>query len=154
MENLARYIIRASLSQERMTYVPEAGSVIYRSKDGCNTRVLDAMEWLAAMTSHIPNKGEQMVRYYGHYSNASRGQRKKAGMDEIIPCMLQPETTDMQFRKTWSRMIQKIYEVDPLACLRCQGKMPPIRSAGALHADRRTMPESAPIRVFYREISG
>lgn len=85
MENLARYIIRASFSQERMTYVPEAGSVVYRSKDGQTTRVLDALEWLAAMTSHIPNKGEQMVRYYGYYSNASRGQRKKAGTDAIVP---------------------------------------------------------------------
>ena len=26
------------------------------------------MEWLAAMCSHIPNRGEQMVRYYGFYS--------------------------------------------------------------------------------------
>jgi hypothetical protein len=123
MENLARYIIRASFSQERMTYVSEAGSVIYQSKDGCNTRVFEAMEWLAAMASHIPNKGEQMVRYYGYYSNSSRGRRKKAGTDGIIPCLLQPEKTDIQFRKTWSRLIQKIYEVDPLTCPRCQGKM-------------------------------
>ncbi len=91
MENLARYIIRASFSQERMTYVPEAGSVIYQSKDSRATRVFDALEWLAAMTSHVPNKGEQMVRYYGYYSNASRGWRKKSGMPEIIPCLLQPE---------------------------------------------------------------
>lgn len=62
MENLARYIIRASFSQERMTYVPEAGSVIYQSKDSRATRVFDALEWLVAMTSHVPNKGEQMVR--------------------------------------------------------------------------------------------
>jgi hypothetical protein len=79
--------------------------VIFRSKDGCNTRLFEAMEWLAAMTSHIPNKGEQMVRYYGYYSNLSRGLRKKTGMDEIIPCMLQPVKTDIQFRKTWSRLI-------------------------------------------------
>jgi hypothetical protein len=32
-------------------------------------KVFDAPEWLAAMTSHVPNKGEQMVRYYDHYSN-------------------------------------------------------------------------------------
>jgi len=25
----------------------------------------------------VPNKGEQMVRYYGYYSNVSRGKRKK-----------------------------------------------------------------------------
>ncbi|MBC8179186.1 MAG: transposase, partial [Deltaproteobacteria bacterium] len=34
MENLARYIIRASFSQERMTYIPEETKVIYQSKDG------------------------------------------------------------------------------------------------------------------------
>jgi hypothetical protein len=28
-------------------------------------KVFDALEWLAAMCSHVPNKGEQMVRYYG-----------------------------------------------------------------------------------------
>jgi hypothetical protein len=29
MENLARYIVRASFSQERMTYIPEESKVIY-----------------------------------------------------------------------------------------------------------------------------
>ena len=62
MENLARYIIRASFSQERMTYIAEESKVIYRSKDGKEERVFDALEWLAAMCSHVPNKGEQMVR--------------------------------------------------------------------------------------------
>jgi hypothetical protein len=33
-ENLARYIIRASFSQERMTHVPEMSQVIYAFKDG------------------------------------------------------------------------------------------------------------------------
>jgi len=42
------------------------------------TRVFDALEWLAAIYSHVPDKGEQMVRYYGHYSNKSRGRRAKA----------------------------------------------------------------------------
>lgn len=71
MENLTRYIIRASFSQERMTYFPEDSKVIYRSKDGNQEKVFDALEWLAAMCSHVPNKGEQMVRYYGYYSNVS-----------------------------------------------------------------------------------
>jgi hypothetical protein len=63
MENLARYIIRASFSQERMSYVLEEAKVIYQSKDGKEDKVFDALEWLAAMCSHVPNKGEQMVRY-------------------------------------------------------------------------------------------
>ena len=39
IENLARYIIRASFLQERMTYVPEKAQVIYRSKDGKEEKV-------------------------------------------------------------------------------------------------------------------
>ncbi len=38
-----------------------------------------------ALSSHIPSKGEQMVRYYGYYSNVSRGRRKKAGQDGLVP---------------------------------------------------------------------
>jgi len=45
MENLARYIIRASFSQDRMTYDREVGKVEYKSKDGKETKVFDALEW-------------------------------------------------------------------------------------------------------------
>jgi hypothetical protein len=33
MENLARYIVRASFSQEKMTYIQEESKVVYQSKD-------------------------------------------------------------------------------------------------------------------------
>lgn len=76
-ENLPRYIIRASFSQERITYLQEESKVLYQSKDRKMEKTFDALEWLVAMTSHVPDKGEQMVRYYGYYSNVSRGKRKK-----------------------------------------------------------------------------
>ncbi len=69
---------------------------------------IDPLEWLAAITSHIPKKGEQMVRYYGYYSNVSRGRRKKANTDELIPTVLEPELTSKVFRRNWARLIQKI----------------------------------------------
>jgi hypothetical protein len=77
MENLARYIIRASFSQEQMKYLDQEATVVYTAKDGKSNKVFPALEWLAAMCSHIPNRGEQMVRYYGYYSNVSRGKRQK-----------------------------------------------------------------------------
>jgi len=142
LENLARYIIRASFSRERMTYLPgetsaktghrETGQVEYKSKDGSQAKVFDALEWLAAMCSHVPNKGEsfdlealdrQMARYYGYYSNVARGKRKKADADDKIPCILEPELTDKVFRRNWARLIQKIYEVDPLLCPKCSSEM-------------------------------
>jgi len=123
MENLARYIIRASFSQERMTYIQEESKVLYQSKDGKKEKAFDALEWLAAMCSHIPNKGEQMVRYYGYYSNVKRGRRKNKNQDEWMPFILESEGSTKEYRKNWAKLIQKIYEVDPLTCPKCSGKM-------------------------------
>ena len=53
MENLARYIIRALLSQDRMTYFPEESKVVYRSKDGKEEKIFDALEWLVPPTGGI-----------------------------------------------------------------------------------------------------
>ena len=78
MENLARYISRASLSRERMTYVEDEGKVIYQAKDGSEKKEFTALEWLANICSHIPNPREHMIRYYGQYSNAARGKRQKS----------------------------------------------------------------------------
>jgi hypothetical protein len=63
-----------------------------------------------------------MVRYYGYYSNKCRGQRKKAGSDEIVPAITEPAASFAN-RKSWAQLIQKIYEVDPLTCPNCQGRM-------------------------------
>jgi hypothetical protein len=73
------------------------------------------------MTSHIPNQGEQIVRYYGFYSNASRGHRQKENTDSLIPCIIEPDEKARPNRN-WARLIQKIYEVDPLTCPQCRGK--------------------------------
>jgi len=149
MENLARYIIRASFSQERMKYLDQEGTVVYTAKDRKTNKVFPAMEWLAAMYTHMPNRGEQMVRYYGYYSNVARGKRQKAGSDDSVPCILEPQGNEKAFRKleiiscvfparnnfvnllipfigarkSWAKLIQKIYEVDPLVCPKCQGTM-------------------------------
>jgi hypothetical protein len=64
-----------------------------------------------------------MVRYYGYYSNVSREKRKKRNQDEWIPCILEPEGSSKEYRKNWARLIQKIYEADPLTCPKCQGRM-------------------------------
>ena len=56
--------------------------VIYKSKNGNDTKEFDAVDFIASLCSHIPNKNEQMLRYLGFYSNVCRGRRKKQGMKE------------------------------------------------------------------------
>ncbi|MBA4367465.1 MAG: hypothetical protein C0403_07485 [Desulfobacterium sp.] len=69
------------------------------------------------------DKREQTVRYYGYYSNKCRGMRKKADNDSAIPAINHPELSPKKCRKNWVRLIQKIFEVDPLVCPKCQGEM-------------------------------
>jgi len=48
---------------------------------------------------------------------------KKTGMDDLVPALIDAETSPKEFRKSWARLIQKIYQVDPLLCPKCQGAM-------------------------------
>jgi len=65
----------------------------------------DALEWLAAMCRHVPNRGEQMARYYGYYSNVSRGKRQKENQDDLIPYILEPGGSSKEYWKNWERFI-------------------------------------------------
>ena len=64
-----------------------------------------------------------MVRYYGFYSNKSRGLRIKAGTDDQVPALIDSDISRKAFRKNWARLIQKIYNVNPLLCPKCSGSM-------------------------------
>jgi hypothetical protein len=70
----------------------------------------------------MPDRGEQIVRYYGYHSNVSGGKRKETEGDGV-PCILKPDKSPKEYRKNWARLIQKIYEVDPLTCPKCWGIM-------------------------------
>jgi hypothetical protein len=54
-----------SFSRERMTYLRDESKVIYKAKKGGETKTFKSLEWLAAMCSHVPNRGEQMVWNHG-----------------------------------------------------------------------------------------
>ena len=64
-----------------------------------------------------------MVRYYGFYSNVARSKRKKRDSDELIPSILEREESSNDYKRNWVRLIQQIYEIDPLTCPKCSGKM-------------------------------
>ena len=48
-------------------------------------RDYDYMEWIARLTSHIPERGAQLVHYYGAYSNAHRGIARRREAFVVIP---------------------------------------------------------------------
>ncbi len=84
-EKFNQYIMRNVFSTEKITYIEKTGKVLYRSRmqKGRNRKnfvVYSAEEFIAAITQHFPKKNFQMTRYYGWYSNKSRGVRAKIEM--------------------------------------------------------------------------
>ena len=59
-------MIRPLLSLERLSFDEKDGKVCYPyRKDAEEIERMDYLEFIAPVTSHIPGKGQVMVRYYG-----------------------------------------------------------------------------------------
>ncbi len=112
------------------------GKVMYKSKKfhpghGANFRVFDALDFIAHLAAHIPNRHEKRVIWYGHYSNKSRGMRKKQAAlagegDPVSQAEIVSATEDMapiEVRRAWAYLVNKVYQVDPLICTKCGGTM-------------------------------
>ena len=142
MGRLIGYIARSPLSLARMVARTDEGKVVYRAshpqcwpfpKSGDQTimqgicrnfEVFDPLDFLAELTQHIPNKGEHQIRYYGWYSNKTRGMREKAGKALSGPRPRQELSAgELKRRLTWAALIKLVYEVDPLRCPQCGGTM-------------------------------
>ena len=129
LEDLAQYILRNPFSVEKMTLESPTDRVIYRSrlnaKINRNFEVFTATDFLAAITQHIPDKGAQMVRYYGWYSNKMRGVRHRGLPPELVPHRpgLSPPPPIKLPSKRWRDLILRVWHVDPLRCPVCQNPM-------------------------------
>ena len=116
-------MIRPLLSLERLSLDEKRAQVCYRyGREAEEVEWMDYLEFIARLTSHIPDKGQVTVRYYGLYANAHRGKVKKASLGFFSLRMVEEELRPIP-AKGWAEMIRKVYEVDPLICPRCGGRM-------------------------------
>jgi len=122
-ERVGKYMIRPLLSLERLSLDEQEGQVCYRyGKERGEVERMDYREFIARVTSHIPDKGQVTVRYYGLYANAHRGKVKKASRQAFPLRMVEDQLRPVP-SKGWAEMIRKVYEVDPMVCPQCGGKM-------------------------------
>ncbi|MDX2438075.1 MAG: transposase [Acidobacteriota bacterium] len=142
VERLARYIMRPPISLERMVW-DGVGEVRYRRKRGHESpgleerevETFDKLEFLARVIMHIPAPRRHLIRFYGWYSNVSRGKRRLRGEAAGSACPSGegqapsgrakkdqgPDTRAL--RRSWAQLIKRIYEIDPLVCPSCGGEM-------------------------------
>lgn len=96
-------------------------------RSGATSIALDPLEWIHSITSHIPDPGRHCQRFYGAYSNRARipafpADAKSAGLPAAKPPEQDNSDFSREVRSTWSRLIKKIFEADPLLCT-CGGRM-------------------------------
>jgi len=121
-ERVGKYMIRPLLSLERLSLDEREGQVVYRyGKEAGELERMDDLEFIARVVSHIPDKGQVTVRYYGLYANAHRGKIK--ARHEAFPLRMVEEELRPVPAKGWAEMIRKVYEVDPMVCPQCGGQM-------------------------------
>jgi hypothetical protein len=94
-----------------------SGMVVYRYRCKVhatlkrNYQLMSALKWLRLLMNHIPDKYEHVFRYYGYYSNRSRGARRLAQQDadrrESI--RIDDKPIDTRRRANWARLIQKVF---------------------------------------------
>jgi hypothetical protein len=108
---------------------PEHGDEQLKAGTLRNFQVFEPLEFLAEVTQHIPEKGQHQILYFGYYSNKQRGMRKKRinVENKQICSACEVDDTDKDFAKkrrmTWAALIKSVYEVDPLECPNCGGRM-------------------------------
>jgi hypothetical protein len=143
-KRLAEYLLRHPFSLQKITWNATTKTVIYRSKRHHTTRrnfeIFKAHDFIAAAVDHIPPKGQQTVRYYGIYSNKSRGITPRSSAPILRPVKTKPPSkppTSTQIllipappkrrardmRPLWRDLILKVWGGDPLLCPCCNGTM-------------------------------
>ena len=141
IERLIQYMTRCPFSLSRLVKVSDSGQVVYQAeKPACrafpdpkgdgmragvprNFQILDPLDFLAEFTQHIPPKGAHLIRYYGWYSNKSRGMRKKMAAEASAQSSAEEPTPASRSSQAWAMLIKRVYEVDPLSCPECGGQM-------------------------------
>jgi hypothetical protein len=130
--------------------VEEGGTdtVVYRAAYSdyfrTDTKIFPAVEFLVEVLQHLPDSRSRLLRTYGLYSSRARGTWARSphllrlapeGWKRDHPPQPalrigppeepQPElsVSVKQSRAAWARLIQKVYEADPLSCPRCHNPM-------------------------------
>jgi hypothetical protein len=164
LERLARYLLRAPVSLERLHVDEQAHAIACaarsRPSHGATapTEPVDAKDFLAHALMHIPDPRHHVIWYYGASSNVARARRRREAMPAgasdaarftsvAIP---EGEPIDLDLRalrRRWVQLIRRIDEVDPLVCLRCGAEIRIIAftSRGSGGAVRRGLQHCGPM---------
>ncbi len=132
LEVLVRYMSRPAVSLARLLLQPDSDEVLYFPKPGghdgnaAEPERVDALEFVARVLAQIPEPRKHLIRYYGYYSNAARGKRRKLDQPAEAEGQAATDPTPSEvsdLKRTWAELLRRVYEIDPLLCPKCGSQM-------------------------------
>jgi hypothetical protein len=127
LKHLARYCTRAPLRLDALEETAQ-GVVVRTPPDprtGQTQLILDPLALIHRLGQQIPAPHQHLVRYYGYYANRSRGARAARGQAPVHGSVdVKDDAPNLRARRrSWARLLRRIFEVDPLLCPKCQSQM-------------------------------
>jgi len=134
LERLCRYLLRCPVSLSRIQWTRGSKTLFYESNGSHDDPLLshpkgeslDIFEFIARVITQIPQPRKHGVHYFGAYASRSRVLRKKRhislhplGDNNNSKTEAEPELSPKKraaLRKSWARLIKRVYQVDPLKC--------------------------------------
>jgi hypothetical protein len=102
---------------------PEPGDEELLAGPSRNFQIFDPLDFLAEVTQHIPDPGSHLVRYYGWYSNKTRGQRAQRQPTPAGTGIPARSPMAREARQGWATLIKQVYAADPICCPKCGSAM-------------------------------
>ena len=136
-EHVARYVTRAPVRLDAIERKDQGKVLVqtpYDPRTGQRNLELDDLELIRRLCAQIPAPRQHLVRYFGWYSSRARGDRARRQSEESGNGAPRSEVrTDTEHRddspaarsrrRSWARLLRRIFEVDPLLCPQCGVEM-------------------------------
>jgi len=123
----ARYAARAPISLVGLHYDRDSQQVTYSYTSAYDKQDkierLSPQELIARLVTHIPNRYERSIRYYGRYSSRSQGLRRaNRTTPELETETLNQKSTPTHSSRQWQQLLQRVFGVT-LTCPTCKTEM-------------------------------
>lgn len=168
LERQLRYMGRPPISEGRLEQASD-GHIVVRFKkawrNGTNSIVLTANEFLERLVALVPPPRKNMVRYYGVFGSNSK---LRKSLVSLLP-QKEPEKAPTAasdkpsgYRINFAKLMLRVYDIDILACPRCNSRMQVISFITEHHVIRNILtslkmatapPELARAQVFFEQES-
>lgn len=121
---VGRYAKRPCLSEAKIIFYEKENNLIsftYHDKLTQEDQIMDMTinEFIGALIRHIPEKGFNMIRYYGMYANVLKWKILKILAKRLIYLYGRVYLTFEPQIRTWRDRIKDMTNIDPLFCQKC-----------------------------------